>query len=247
MLHILNGDSTKAKFGQTGIKGQIMVWREVLVQGPLFYQVDSELFWDMRAQFMEVAFDVKLSEYKKKSLSEFAKLRRFTGDEIVLWFEHDLFCQINLVALLSYILRNKKDCKVSLVCVGDYPGYEKRVGLGQIPTEDYLTLYEERAILEKKDLLVADRAWMLFCGKQLDNLSEIKSDRLIYLKDALTNARQIFSPPGKLSALEKEILSIAKEEDKTNGEIIGKLLKEHDELGFGDLQYEYILRTLGSK
>lgn len=245
MLHILNSDSTKAKFSQTGIKGQVMVWREVLVQGPLFYQVDSELFWDMRAQFMEIAFDVKLSEYKKKSLSEFAKLRRFKGDEIVLWFEHDLFCQINLVALLSYILRTKKNCKVSLVCVGDYPGHDKRVGLGQIPTEDYLSLFEERSILEKKDLLVADRAWMFFCGKQLDNLSEIKSNKLTYLKDALTNARQIFSPTGELSALEKEILSLAKEEDITNRQIIGKLLKEHDELGFGDLQYEYILRTLG--
>lgn len=221
-----------------------MVWREVLVQGPLFYQVDSELFWDMRAQFMEVAYDVKLAEYKKKSLAEFAKLRQFKAGEIVLWFEHDLFCQINLVALLSHILRNKKNCKVSLVCVGDYPGFKMRVGLGQIPTADYVPLYEQRVILDKKDLLLADRAWMLFCGKQLDKLSELKSDKLIYLKRALVSARQLFSPPGELSSLEKEILAMAEEEGKTNKHIISQLLAKHNELGFGDLQYEFILRTL---
>jgi hypothetical protein len=221
-----------------------MVWRDVLVQGPLFYQVDSELFWDMRAQFMEMAFDVKLSEYKKKILFEFNKLRRFSGDEIVLWFEYDLFCQVNLVALLSYILRNKKYVKVSLVCVGDYPGFDYRVGLGQIPTSDYVDLFEKRDHLEKKDMLLADKAWMLFCGMQLKDLKGLESNKLKYLKDAIVSARQLFAKNGGHSALEKEIIDLSKQSDLTHEQIIGQLLKNHSELGFGDLQYEYLLRVL---
>ena len=35
ILHILNGDSTRYGFEQTGIEGDIMVWREVLSEGPV--------------------------------------------------------------------------------------------------------------------------------------------------------------------------------------------------------------------
>jgi len=106
ILHILNGDSTLAKFTKTSIQGQCMVWREVLTQGPLFYSLDSELFWEMRSQFMEKAYGAKLAGYRRKVISEFNKLKKFKGDEIVLWFEYDLFCQVNFMAIMSYLLKS---------------------------------------------------------------------------------------------------------------------------------------------
>ncbi|WP_235291419.1 hypothetical protein [Portibacter lacus] len=228
----------------TGISGNIMVWREALVQGPLFYQLDSELFWEMRSQFMEEAFGSKLVEYKRKVINEFLKLKRFQGREIVLWFEHDLFCQINMIAMLSYLLRNKKKVKISLVCVGDYPNSERRLGLGEISSDDYPKLFHKRTILEKSDLLLADRAWMYFCGKEIHKFESIQSTTFEYLGEALKNALQIFVINGEHSELEKEIILALNEEGMDKRKLISKLLREHNHLGFGDLQYEYIIRNI---
>lgn len=243
-LHVLNGDSTKIKFDSSGIKGDVMVWREVLVQGPLFYQVDSELFWDMRSQFIEKAFDSKLHEYRKKVILEFQKLNKFVGSEIVLWFEYDVFCQINMIALLSHLLRNKKDTTVSLVCVGDYPGFEKKVGLGQIPTSDYADLFEKRQKLEKVDLVLADRAWMYYCGKEISKFSQIKSKNLSYLSDALKASEDLFRKDQKLSKLEISILKLIAKNQFTRNKLVGHLLTNHPIYGFGDLQYFHMIDGL---
>lgn len=240
-LHILNGDSTLQKFNKVSIPGQCMVWREVLTQGPLFYQIDSELFWEMRSQFMEEAYGAKLAGYRRKVISEFNKLKKFNGEEIVLWFEYDLFCQINFIALMSYLLKKKKTCKVSMICVGDYPGREQRVGLGQIPSTDYLTLFSRRQVLLKKDLLLADQVWMTFCGKQVDRLKQVKSDVFIYLEEALKMALQLFGDNGDLSPLEKKIKELRDDKKLPPKEIIKHMLTNDNEIGFGDLQYAYIL------
>jgi hypothetical protein len=35
VLHVLNGDATLFKFKKTGLPGDIVVWREVLSEGPI--------------------------------------------------------------------------------------------------------------------------------------------------------------------------------------------------------------------
>ena len=243
ILHVLNGDSTKNKFDNSGIAGDVIVWREVLVQGPLFYQVDSELFWDMRSQFIEKAFDSNLHEYRKKVILEFQKLNKFEGSEIVLWFEYDVFCQINMIALLSHLLR-KKAVTISLVCVGDYPGFEKKVGLGEIPTADYPDLFAKRQKLEKTDLVLADKAWMYYCGKEFSKFSQIKSKKLSYLSDALNASLDLFRKDQELSIHEIEILKLIATNQFTRNKLVGHLLANDSIFGFGDLQYFHLIDGL---
>lgn len=243
ILHVLNGDSTKNKFDNSGIAGDIMVWREVLVQGPLFYQVDSELFWDMRSQFIEKAFDSNLHEYRKKVILEFQKLNKFAGSEIVLWFEYDVFCQINMIALLSHLLR-KKAVTISLVCVGDYPGFESKVGLGQIPTADYPDLFKNRQKLEKVDLVLGDRAWMYYCGKEFSKFSQIQSKNLTYLSEALKASEDLFRKDQELSKLEITILKLIATNQFTRNKLVGHLLTNDHIFGLGDLQYFHMIKGL---
>ncbi len=221
-----------------------MVWREVLVQGPLFYIIDSELFWEMRSQFIEKAFGEKLASYRRKVIVEFQKIKKFKGKEIVLWFEYDLFCQINMIAMLSYLLRNKKHVIVSLICVGDYPGYQKKIALGQLPSTEYPSLYNNRTLLTREDLIKADKAWMLFCGKDLKNLLKIKSKKFEYLEEALSLLKQLFPKGNTLSALELVILNEINNNNFTKNKLIGHLLSIDNGFGFGDSQYEYMLHEL---
>lgn len=243
-LHILNGDATKEIFSKSQLRGNVLVWREVLVQGPLFYQVDTELFWEMRSQYMEIAYGAKLFEYKRKVIQEFQKLKKFVHGEITLWFEYDLFCQVNMIALLSYILKNKKNCTISLVCVGEFPGKDKLVGLGELNSEDYLKLFAERKTLLKPDLLEADRAWMFFCGKDLRNLDSLQSETFRYLKPALEASKTVFKSPNQLSQLEEDVLEVISKNKFSIKQLIGHLLRNDKILGFGDLQYAHLISGL---
>jgi hypothetical protein len=47
-------------------------------------------------------------------------------DEIVLWFGPDLFCQAILAALLDRFAANPPAGRLSLICIGTYPGVDDR-------------------------------------------------------------------------------------------------------------------------
>ena len=235
---------TLQKFRDAGFSGEYMVWRETLTLGPLFYQIDSELFWEMRSQFMEVAYGARLAEYRRKVIMEFAKLRKFSGDEIVLWYEYDVFCQVNFIALMSYILRNKKDIRISIICVGDHASHNRRVGLGEIETKEYQELYKSRKALVKYDLLVADKAWMLFCGMGTNQFQSIKNDQLPYLSDALEASKVLFKCGKSQSPLEEYISAVMVSSTLKGKDLLRKLLEEDTTLGFGDLQFDYIVKNL---
>ena len=63
-------------------------------------------------------------------------------DEVVLWFEHDLFDQLNLVQLLPWIReRLPSEKTVSLVCIGSFPGRPAFKGLGELAPHELAPLF----------------------------------------------------------------------------------------------------------
>jgi len=50
-------------------------------------------------------------------------LSRFSDhEEVVLWFEHDLFCQVQLIFLLNWLAqRELGKTKLSLIFIGEFP------------------------------------------------------------------------------------------------------------------------------
>ena len=244
ILHILNGDSTLAQYEKCSVEGPTMVWREALAQGPLFYDMDTKLFWDMRSQFMVKAYNAKLPEYKKEVVNEFKKLRNFKGEKLVLWFEYDLFCQVNMVAILSYILKHHWPCKVNLVCIGRYPGMDSLVGLGEVPYTHYAYLYRTSKSLRKEDLVFADKVWMAWCGMERNKLMRCESNVYEYLGTAMRNGLRLLPEKHGLSPYDFEILNKLKEKRYHLNELVKELMEQDNILGFGDLQFEYMIRNL---
>ena len=54
-MHIVNGDSTREILEQSGIEGEIVVWRELLSDGPVSEPVFSDEFWQ-EAPFVPHSF-----------------------------------------------------------------------------------------------------------------------------------------------------------------------------------------------
>lgn len=57
-------------------------------------------------------------------------------DEVVLWFEHDLFDQTLLIYLLQWLAaRERGAVSINLVCIDSFPGVHPFKGLGQSSTK----------------------------------------------------------------------------------------------------------------
>ena len=84
-------------------------------------------------------------------------------DELVLWYEHDLFDQLNLIQVLARIGRDRPVRKpVSLVSIDSYPGHPHFKGFGELRPEDIAALFAGRRRVTPEQFALAARAWDAF-------------------------------------------------------------------------------------
>src|ERR1700709_2040819 len=100
ILHILNGDSTYQSFKHTGLEGHALVWREVLSEGPLEENISSGHFWEARSEWIGKTFNETPGAYQEKMIDQIDKLGE-PFNEIDLWFEFDLHCQVNMLGVMN--------------------------------------------------------------------------------------------------------------------------------------------------
>jgi len=172
ILHILNGDSTAYSFAETGLDGDVMVWREVLSEGPLEENITSGSFWRKRSEWIGGTFEDTPENYQGKVLGQLAKLDE-EYDEINLWFEFDLHCQVNMLGVMNY-MKQKTDLSapaIYLISPADYPGKENFGGMGELSGEELEYLFDNtRVQLSEMDFLVAAEAWRIYVGRDAEQL-----------------------------------------------------------------------------
>ncbi|MCE7994173.1 MAG: DUF1835 domain-containing protein [Roseivirga sp.] len=250
ILHILNGDSTRQIIEQTDISGDLCVWRDVLSDGPTVMDVGSTAFWDTRAAYMSNAFEVSEQEFREKAQMEFEKITAFADyKEVVLWFEYDLFCQINMLAILHWFNQQERgDTKVSLICVGREEGYEKLVGLGELPPEQYPHLFSRRRIMGTADFSFATDVYEAWCSPDptdLETYTLLPSNEFPYLSAALqSHFRRFPSAQTGLTEIEQKIVNLITSGVQKERQIVGNLLRWQEHYGFGDLQFFQVLDRL---
>ncbi len=250
LLHITNGDSFTERLKPLKLKGDVITWREMLCEGQTLTNVGSENFWKARFEFLHKNYKVSKSWFIEKTLKEYRSLcNHKQQDKIVLWFEYDLFCQINMIAVLSWLKTHRKYAEISLVCSGKEDESDKMYGLCELSNEQLLDLYENRTILKQDDIEYADYVWQLYCSDnpiRLENLSDFKEYQFDYLSDAVQNHLQRFpSIKNGLNQMENNILQLTL--DKKPGSkkaLLGTVLQNQGGLGFGDTQYERAISRL---
>src|SRR6266404_2185979 len=143
LLHIHNGESTANTLREFGFPGEHLAFQEVLMAGPAQHGLSQEDWHETRAKYLAEAYDLSFEECRSNLVKQEAALRRFTDhDETILWFEHDLFCQMNLIYLLDWFAQQPRGkTRLSLVCIGEFPGIEDFRGLGQLTGEQMPSLF----------------------------------------------------------------------------------------------------------
>lgn len=251
ILHITNGDSCTNYLKSLHFEGNFITWREMLCEGKTSIDVGSESFWKTRFDFLKSYYKVTKKTFIDFTLKEYRTLCQTKGQkEIVLWFEYDLFCQINMIAILSWIKRFRKGEKVTLVCSGDVEGSAKKLALGELTPEQIQQHFENRIELSIDDIEYADYVWQLYCSDsplRLETVNQFNpANPFYYLDDALNmHLKRFPSIENGLNVVENYIIQTAAEtQPKSKNQLIGNLLKNQEVLGFGDLQYALKLEKL---
>jgi hypothetical protein len=252
ILHILNGDSMAYSFEDTGLDGDIMVWREVLSEGPLEENILSGSFWKNRQEWIDKKTP---GNYQQKVLDQLVKLDE-PYDEINLWFEFDLHCQANMLGVMTY-LKQKTDLStpaVYLICPADFPGKENFMGMGELTGEELEYLYDDvRIQLSGMDFIIAAETWDIYVSKNAEKLKVYLSKTdfwgsLHLLKPALeAQLKRLQVNENGLNYIEQKLLDIYNYGIKTKPEIYLKFWETEKIFGMGDMEIDIYLHNLNSK
>lgn len=250
VLHIVNGDVVGDKLRQGIVQGDVLVWREVYSHGPVFLEPAEQNNRLVRAQYLEQTMGIPQTEFiegsesQEKTLADFHKY-----EEVVLWFEHDLFDQTMLCYLLHWFSKQKKgSTKLSLLCIGEYPGIELFRGLGQLSVEQMETLSGTWKLIGDKELEVGQSLWEAYVSPNPESLQQsLVSDTsaLPFAHDAFVAHLSRFpSTKNGLGIVEQITLEMIHKGIKSPCELFKNVGDKLHILGMGDLQYWHILKRM---
>jgi hypothetical protein len=167
MLHITNGDSVITSFKEGQIPGTFLAWRDVLHDGPVPKRDSLEALSDVRAAFLANAF--RGGEYEAARAEFSARDRALASfadhDEVVLWFEHDLYDQLQLLQILSWLAdHDASRGQVSLIQIGSHPDIPNFQGLGELNGAQLAALLPARSPITPRQLVIGREVWAAFCA-----------------------------------------------------------------------------------
>ena len=134
ILHVTNGDATVPGLTRAGVTGTILPWRDVLHDGPVPDLPDAELR-RVRAAFLE-RWSAADAGTGRVLAERDATLARHRDGAYVLWFEADLYDQLQLVEILAKLraLAVPPE-RITLICIGEHVGVAHFGGLGELSPE----------------------------------------------------------------------------------------------------------------
>ena len=209
LLHVTNGESAGNTLRQTGLGGAVLSWQDTLHEGPAPAGSRSR-FLAARAGFLSAcgwgpraAIRASLEERDRTLLSALTE-----GRQVVLWFEHDLYDQLQLLDVLA--LAHEAGVAPEAIVIDSFGGKPSFHGLGELTAAELETLWPARQALPEAALAAAAAAWAAFREPEPDELMRLAEEgvpELPLLAPALRRLlEELPAPGGGLSRTERQAL-----------------------------------------
>jgi hypothetical protein len=171
LLHVTNGESAGNSLRQTALGGAVLAWQDTLHEGPVPALPRKELL-QARAGFLadcgwgrQAALLASLEQRDRQLLEALRD-----GLQVVLWFEHDLYDQLQLLDVLA--LAHAAETAPDLIVIGSFPGKPSFAGLGELTADELETLWPSRKRAAPAALAAAAGAWAAFRAPEPSALAE---------------------------------------------------------------------------
>jgi hypothetical protein len=247
-LHVTNGESAGNTLRQTALGGAVLSWQDVLHEGPVPALPRRELL-RTRARFLaDCGWGDRralLSALERRDRQLLEALR--DGLQVVLWFEHDLYDQLQLLDVLA--LAHTEHGAPELIVVGSFPGKPSFAGLGELAASELETLWPSRRPAAPALLQAGSSAWGALQAPEPTTLAEWAtrdSVQLPFLAPALRRLlEELPAPADGLSGTERRALRVVAAGARTPPAAFVAAQRLEEAPFLGDTWFYRALSTLG--
>lgn len=195
VLHITNGDYAAGSIREA-LAGEVLPWRDVLHEGPVPGGLPAEELNRLRARFLASCGWGDAAQIEAQFAARDEMLARSTAqEEVVLWFEPDLYDQLQLIQILDWFRgRDLRRTRLFLI---------QAVRLSP-------DLFSSRREVGPQEIELAARAWRAFTSsdpREILRVADADTSALPHLKGALErHCEQFPSTHDGLSRTERQVL-----------------------------------------
>jgi hypothetical protein len=207
LLHVTNGESAANTLRRTALGGAVLPWQDALHVGPVPAGPRRELLRERAGFLAGCGWDspqALLSSLERRDRQLVEALSDGTG--VVLWFEHDLYDQLQLLDVLALAGSTAPE----LIVIGSFPGKPSFRGLGELTGDELETLWPSRRPTEPAVLEAATIAWAAVREPEPATLAELAArgmPELPFLGSALRRLlEELPAPSDGLSGTERRAL-----------------------------------------
>jgi len=238
MLHVTNGDAVVQMLERTELGGRFLPWQDVLHEGPVPARLSREELAGVREDFLASCGWGTVETLRGMFVRRDDKLAAAVGKEpIVLWFEHDLYDQLQIIQVLDLVAsRSEADRDVSMICIDAFPGRPDFCGLGELSVPELLSLWPNRRNVKDAAYRVARAAWTAFRSddpRAIERVLAAGTEALPFLAGALRRLLQEYpSTRHGLSRTDAQILRAVAEGHERPTELFNRSATGMEEAPF---------------
>lgn len=243
-IHVLTGDCLADTFRHAEIQGEVIVSRECLIAGDVRPRQNLQEFWEMRATFIHEQYGGGREGYMQHAAQEYEKLLRLPADcDVHLWFEHDLFCQVNMWFSMFLLAQTEQRNVYRVSPIAASPD-ELWFGFGRHDAAQLRQCFSARKKVQKSNIMLGAALWSAYQRQDteaLRRLSASASQEIFPYLQEVCHAeieRKLHKRP------ETVLKTIMERGAKDFDEIFLAFSKQEGIYGFGDLQVKGILEQM---
>ncbi len=239
-LIITNGDSAAELLRLAGREATVLPWRDVLHEGPILPGPPAESS-PARVAYLSARFRVDAAEVAADFAERDALIRAHGDFETVeLWFEHDLYDQLQLVQVLAFFAGEEPRDGLVLVQADDF--------LGTQTADTILAFADNARAITTADLDLAAGVWADLAQPTPERVAarlNRPEGPLPFLRTALSRFLQELPAPGSgLGRSEAMMLAAIANGTAEPGKLFHRVIASEEAAFMGDWSFFRLLDDL---
>ncbi len=242
-LILTNGDSSieliRSVCGEDLV---ILPWRDVLHEGPLAPSGQLDELAPVRAIYLSDEFGLVYGDVAQSFVERNETVKRWNEfEKISLWFEHDLYDQLQILEIVNFFAGQPEVSlqKLEIVQSGEYLGH-------MTPTEAEKLAQLARPVT-KTELDLGKQVWKAFCSETPESWAALLEDdlsALLFLKPAVERQLEELPDQNGVTRTERQILRILEEKPSHPSDLFHVSQSMEEAMFMGDWSFFSILERM---
>ena len=170
-LHIRCGTDILHDLALGGFSGDFLSFPDPYVEGPVPRTESLQDFVRIRAEYLEPGNPGTFEEL----YGTYLDLNRARDYSVAcIWMEHDSHDQLILARLLHFFSdASTRPNRLRMINVTHFPGFERFVGLGQLPPQALRLLWDDFEDVSESQIMTGKRVWNAVTSPSPESMMEI--------------------------------------------------------------------------